>query len=236
MTEDEWKWIDGEGIRARLRASGKTQRELGAALGIDPSGVSRVLGGARKLRDDELARIRSFFDPTAVPAVPPASYRLGPLPGEQRSSRPRPGPPPRHRASGDIPVYGAPKGSGDPFFEFPAGPPAEYRPRPEQLLGVEDAFAIFAPGDVLAPRYRSAETLYIHPSKPPLVGSDCFVRMLEPERGVAILRHLGGEGSVVRFCPVSSLYPCTAVPHREILTLELGKVARIGRIVLIATD
>lgn len=146
MTEHEWNWIDGESIRARLRASGKTQKELAAALEIDASGVSRVLGGGRKLREDELARIRNFFDPTVSPAAPPATYRLGSPPDEQRSRRHRPGPPLRNRASGDIPVFGPPTGRGDPFFEFSAGPAVEYRVRPDQLLGVEGAFAIFAPG------------------------------------------------------------------------------------------
>ena len=60
MTDDQW--IDGEGIRSRLRTSGKTQRQLATALGIDASGVSRLLDGGRKLREDELVRIRGAPD------------------------------------------------------------------------------------------------------------------------------------------------------------------------------
>lgn len=237
MTEDQW--IDGEGIRLRLRTSGKTQRQLGVALGIDASGVSRLLDGGRKLRDDELVRIRAFFDPAAeAPAAPPATYRLGPARDDTRPRRPRPGPGPMRRASvlGDIPVYGAPTGRGDPFFRFPSGPIAEYRARPDQLLGVEDAFAIFAPGDILRPRYRSAEVLHIHPRRPPVAGSDCLLRMRDPEGAAALLRYLGENETAIGFSSVTSPYPCGAVPHSEVITIMRRDVAQIGRIVLISAD
>jgi hypothetical protein len=231
MSDDQL--IHGEWIRSRLRIHRRTQRDLATALGVDASAVSRILDGHRKLRADEAARIRIFFDPAAEPSVlPPPAYRLGAAP---ENGKPRPGPPPRQRATGDIPVYAAPAGPGRPFFEFPAGPPMEYRPRPDQLSGVEDAFAIYAPGDFLAPRYRAAETLYVHPSKPPTVGSDCFVRMRTPDRAVAVLRYVGNDGEALGFSSVSSAHPCTAVPQREILTLKQHEILLIGRIMLLAT-
>ena len=101
---------------------------------------------------------------------------------------------------------------------------------------MEDAFAIFAPGDALAPRYRSGETLFIHPTKPPAVGLDCFVRLRSPEGTVALLRHLGGDEAVIRFSSVTSTYLCSEVPRGEILTLERREIVQIGRIVLVATD
>lgn len=234
MTDDQW--IDGEGIREKLRISGKTQRQLAVALGIDASGVSRLLDGGRKLREDELARIRAFFDSdAAAPAGPPATYRLGPSPGEHRTRRARPGPAPRQRASGDIPVYGPPIGRGDPFFRLQSAP-AEYRARPDQLLGVEGAFALFAPVDVLAPRFRSGDTLYVHPTKPPVVGADVFLRMLLPAGEGAVLRYLGGDGVRVRFSAVWSRHPCTAVPRDEVVTIGAKDIAQMGRIVLVAMD
>jgi plasmid maintenance system antidote protein VapI len=232
MSDDQL--INGEWIRSRLRSHRRTQRDLAGVLGVDASAVSRVLDGHRKLRSDEAARIRAFFDPAAESPIAPApAFRLATIP---ESGRPRPGPPPRQRATGDIPVYGAPAGLGRPFFEFPAGPAMEYRPRPNQLSGVEDAFAIYAPGDFLAPRFRSAETLYVHPNKPPTVGSDCFLRMRAPDRAMAVLRFLGSDAAALGFSSVSSPHPCTAVPRGEILTLNHNEVLQIGRIVLVATD
>ena len=43
MSELDW-------IRDGLAQPGKTQRGLAAALGVDPSAISRLLGGARQLR------------------------------------------------------------------------------------------------------------------------------------------------------------------------------------------
>jgi transcriptional regulator with XRE-family HTH domain len=223
--------VDAEWIRGMLRSHRRTQKDLASALGIDASAVSRVLDGHRKLRPDELARIRAFFDPNLnVPAAPTSAYRLTD-PGGERS---RSGPVPRQRATGDIPIYGSPNGPG-PVFEFPAAGPTEYRTRPDQLLGVEGAFGVYAPGDFLAPRYRAGEVLYVHPGKPPTVGSDCLIRLKPPER-IAILRYLGREGSSLGFGSVSSAAPCNAVNRREIETFEEKEISQIGRIVLVARD
>lgn len=223
--------VDAEWIRGMLRSHRRTQKELAAALGIDASAVSRLLDGHRKLRPDELARIRAFFDPNLdVPATPASAYRLADAAGE----RSRSGPVPRQRATGDIPIYGSPTGPG-PIFEFPSAGPTEYRARPDQLLGVEGAFGIYSPGDFLAPRYRAGEVLYVHPGKPPTVGSDCLVR-LKPSERMAILRHLGRDGSSLGFGSVSSPAPCNDVHRREIDFFGENEISQIGRIVLVARD
>lgn len=232
MTDDQL--IDGEWIRTRLRSTGKTQRQLAAALGFDASGVSRLLDGRRKLRADELARIRAFFEPASAPLpAPPPAFRLAGSADAPRPRRPRPGPAPRNRLSSDIPVLGPPSGHGRPNFEFPVGPPVEYRPRPDQLLGVEDAYAIFAPGDALAPRYRAGEVLYVHPTRPPVTGCDTLVRLRSPERAVAVLRFLASNDDVVRFTSVNSPHSCAAVRPDEVLSLNQRDILQMGRILLV---
>lgn len=223
--------VDAEWIRNMLRSHRRTQKDLAAALGIDASAVSRVLDGHRKLRPDELARVRAFFDPNLeAPAAPTSAYRLTDPAGE----RSRSGPVPRQRATGDIPIYGPPSGSG-PIFRFSSDGPTEYRARPDRLMGVEGALGIYAPRDFLAPRYRAGEVLYVHPGKPPIVGSDCLIRFKPTER-MAILRYLGREGSLLDFDSVSSLAPCNAVSRREIETFKEDEISQIGRIVLVARD
>lgn len=239
MTDD---WVDGDAIRKQLRISGKTQRQLAIALAIDASGVSRLLNGTRMLREDELMRIRAFFDPGATaPARPPATYRLGRAIDDHGSRRSRPGPPPRQRATGDIPihtasanarVYGGPVRRGEPFFEL-LSTAVEHRPRPDQLLGVEGASGIFAPGDTLSPRYRSGDTLYVHPTKPATVGSDVLVRRRE-DKHVALLRYLGGDDASLKFSSACSVYPCTSVPDDDVLSLNRESILQVGRIVLIS--
>jgi transcriptional regulator with XRE-family HTH domain len=235
---------NGEKIRERLRISGKTQRQLALALGIDASGVSRLLDGTRMLREEELIRIRAFFDPGAAgPAGPPVTYRLGPANDGKHSRRTRPGPSLHQRATGDIPVYtvsagvriyGGPVRSGEPFFEL-FSKAVEYRPRPLQLLGVEGASGIFAPSDAFSPRYRAGDTLYVHPTKPPAIGCDVFVRRREDNQ-VALLRYLGGDGASLKFSSASSVFACTAVPDDDVLVLTRETISQIGRIVLISTN
>lgn len=233
MTSDD-QLIDGEWIRTRLRNAGKTQRQLAAALGFDASGVSRLLDGRRKLRADELARIRAFFEPSTAPLpAPPPPFRLAGFADAPRPRRPRPGPTPRNRLAGDMPVLAPPSGHGRPYFEFPVGPPAEYRPRPDQLLGVADAYAIFAPGDALAPRYRAGEVLFVHPTRPPVAGCDTLVRLRSPERAVAVLRYLSSTDEVVRFTSVNSPHSCTAVRPDEVLSLHHREILQMGRVLLI---
>jgi hypothetical protein len=76
--------------------------------------------------------------------------------------------------------------------------------------------------------------LYIHPTKPPTVGCDVFVRRRE-DNHVVLLRYLGAEGASSKFSSASSTFPCTAVPEADILTLNREKISQIGRVVLIAT-
>lgn len=48
-------------INEGLKKSGKTQRDLARALGIDPASVNRILKGARKLRVDEMEPAARFL-------------------------------------------------------------------------------------------------------------------------------------------------------------------------------
>lgn len=54
-------WIESE-----LKRSGKTRKELGQALKLAPSGVTRLLQGQREVGTEELVRLSHFFgDPEA---------------------------------------------------------------------------------------------------------------------------------------------------------------------------
>jgi hypothetical protein len=229
-------WVDGEWIRQRLLESGKSQRELALALKIDPAGVSRLLDGRRKLRADEVPTIRSFFDGPPMPEVESAAPtsrpgRRGPE-DDPRRRRATPGPRPRTRLSADIPVF-VPIPAGPPYlFDLPGGP-TEYRPCPPQLIGVAGGFGLFVPNDSLSPRVRAGELMYIHPHKPPAIGSDVCVRLRSAPGRIALLRHLGADEDAVRFTTMTNLRPGRP---EEPLTIGRDEIAQIGRIVLIATE
>lgn len=64
-------------IRAGLgRAKGKTQKGLAAALGIDPSGVTKLLQGKRELQLSELPVVATYLG-TPVPVEPGGGVGVG---------------------------------------------------------------------------------------------------------------------------------------------------------------
>jgi hypothetical protein len=56
--------MDIEDIKRGLKRPGKTQRGLALALGLDPSGVNRLLKGERQLKASEVPIVRAYLDET----------------------------------------------------------------------------------------------------------------------------------------------------------------------------
>jgi SOS-response transcriptional repressor LexA len=243
-------WIDAEWIRDRLQATGKTQRALAQALELDPSAVSRLLDGSRQLKAHEIPRVVEFFQGGSV--TPEGSVRGGsraenegakPLRNKEGFSgrpadpserhRATPGPRPRAKPSPELPVLGPLVADRGGLYVLERGV-AERRPSPPQLTGVPSAYALFVPDDQLAPRYRAGEVIYIHPSRPPTVGSFVVVRFRSPEGRVAI-----GE---VTFADARTLglrlgHLDDNRPRRaDELALNMVDIGQIGRIVVASTE
>ena len=70
--------------------------------------------------------------------------------------------------------------------------PIGYTPRPANLGGVRDAYAIYMIGDSMEPRYEQGWLLHVNPFKPPTRGRDVVVY----KRGQAVLikQFVGWEG------------------------------------------
>ena len=67
----EWL-IDG------LKKSGKTQRGLAAALGLDPTAITRMKTGDRKIQADELPKIAQYIGVSPPQAIGPLTATPGP--------------------------------------------------------------------------------------------------------------------------------------------------------------
>jgi phage repressor protein C with HTH and peptisase S24 domain len=112
-------------------------------------------------------------------------------------SRVTPAPPPVSDARSnkkDLPVYGQARAGRD-GFDLPAGAEAmSHIARPFFLDGVGTAYAVYANGDSMEPRFRHGELLFIDPSRPPKRGDDVVVQVA-----------VGGEicGFVKRFVSAS---------------------------------
>jgi phage repressor protein C with HTH and peptisase S24 domain len=95
-------------------------------------------------------------------------------------SRVTPAPPPANAAQTnvkDLPQYGQARAGRD-GFHLPAGAEAmSHIARPFFLEGVGSAYAVYANGDSMEPRFRHGELLFIDPSRPPKRGDDVVVQV-----------------------------------------------------------
>lgn len=85
------------------------------------------------------------------------------------------------RTHDTIPVFGQARGGSDGMFEF-NGAEVERIPRPVNLVGVEEAYAVRVAGDSMEPRYFDGELAHVNPQ-------------LTPKKGSFVCVQLRGEGA-----------------------------------------
>jgi phage repressor protein C with HTH and peptisase S24 domain len=167
-------------IPKRLADLGLNQNDLAQALGIDASGVSRMLKGERHIRANEVAVIAQLLRITVddlvrelqsvEKSVENEETRIleavrSPVAVRTNTARPI-----QTSGEGPIAVMGRPVlGGGGSFEMTPRSVDAV--PRPRVLDGVPGAYAVFMPDDSMEPRYFTGELLFIHPGKPFKIGS-----------------------------------------------------------------
>ena len=72
----------------------------------------------------------------------------------------------------DLPVHTAFREGAEGFW-FVEGDAKEFVERPANLRGVANAFALYADGDAMQPRYFAGELLFVNPNRP--ITPNCFV-------------------------------------------------------------
>ncbi|HEX9465666.1 MAG TPA: helix-turn-helix domain-containing protein [Alphaproteobacteria bacterium] len=83
----------------------------------------------------------------------------------------------------DLPVYGTAIGGREDHgnvrgaFEFNMGDVVDYIRRPPRLDGVKAAFAVFAVGESMVPRFRPGAPVIVHPGVQPAIGDDVLVEL-----------------------------------------------------------
>ena len=183
--------MDANWFQQALDRAGVTQADLARHLRLAPSAVSRMLKGERQMKLLEAVQVADFLgvsqedvlrhagaaaDPPLRPDAlrtepprrgrPPRSISMGSMPS--RPIPPRSPPPGR----GDmIPIRSAARGGGEQEMFLGDGP-IGYTPRPTNLVGVRDAYAIYMLGDSMEPRYEQGWLLHVNPFKPPIRGRD----------------------------------------------------------------
>ncbi len=118
----------------------------------------------------------------------------------------------------DLPVYSAFREGLDGFW-FVDGDAKEFVERPANLRGVANAFALYADGESMQPRYFAGELLFVNPNRP--ITPNCFVA----------IEMTDGRGQVRQFLRRThdGIFVRRLNPDQE-LRLPTAEVKRIYRI------
>ncbi|HXC29562.1 MAG TPA: S24 family peptidase [Stellaceae bacterium] len=179
-----------------LERAGHTQADLARHLGLPPSAVSRMLRGDRQMKLLEAVQTAQFLDVSQEEVLKRAGDTDAPPPEPARRGRPPRAttghvPLPRHDT---MPIKSAGRGGNDQQMFLEDGP-IGYTPRPANLAGVRDAYAIYMVGDSMEPRYNQGWLLHVNPFKPAIRGRDVVV--YKKDQAVLIKQFVGWNGDTL---------------------------------------
>ena len=190
------KWLED-----LFTQQGKTRAALGRHLDLDPSRVSELLSGKRRMAASEIAGTADFFGLPAerIFALETTAAR-GPRDREVSAQMPiidtkaSDAPimaPPFATLPKDVPVYDTVVGGAGGGFHM-NGEVVDRVRRPPGLADVKGAFGLYVSGDSMEPRYFSGELVYINPGKPAAVGDFVIVEMraADGDAGDAFIKRL----------------------------------------------
>ena len=231
MSDELLAWI-----RRGLEQPDRTQRGLARALDLDPSAVSRLLRGQRRLRAEEMRRVASYLgmgppdlggEPVTKAASPTnAQQETVELPatadpeGSRVSQGLSPGELPR-----DVPVHGIAVGGSDGTFLL-NGEVVDFVRRPPGVANAASVFAVYVSGDSMSPRYDPGDLVFLHPHRPAVAGCDVVVEMhgeSEGEPGVCMIKRL------LQIAP-NRLYLAQFNPPRDDIEIDRAKVRHVFRV------
>lgn len=164
---------------------GLTQRGLAERMGLNPAAVNRMLYGRRNIRADEVPVIEHYLgvkldlgQDNSRADYRQAMGQRGVRGFSDVASQAIEGHEGAMPFTPDmVPVYRDRRGSET----------IDWVTRHPLQLAVRDAYALYVTGDDMQPRYFRGETVYVHPAKPVMTGSDCVIEMKD---GTVLLRRL----------------------------------------------
>ena len=177
-----------------LDNAGVSQADLARHLGLAPSAVSRMLKGERQMKLLEAVQTASFLGVSQEEVLRNAGEASVTPPSTEPARRGRP---PRAVSAlpairqDALPIRSAARGGSDQEMFLGDGP-IGYTPRPANLAGVRDAYAIYMIGDSMEPRYMQGWLLHVNPFKPPTRGRDVVV--YKTNQAVLIKQFVGWSG------------------------------------------
>lgn len=145
----------------------KTRKGLGDAIGIDRSGVTRLLKGERALKMRE-----SFMIAEYLGVAGPFGFAEEQAPFTRHGSTLALAP--IYRVSEDE--------SSEEFWRLHRNePPVDHRPKAPILASATLVFGLYARDDSMAPRYKAGELIFVDPARPIAAGDDALFTSVLPQ-------------------------------------------------------
>lgn len=166
-------------LRPLRLSRGLSLQDLATRVGTSKAQIDKLERGDRRLTVDWLQRLAQALDCAATDITPQLSGAQRDIGGATKK---------------DLPLLGGVRGGYDAWF-FDNGRVMEYVQRPINLVGCADAFAAYAFGDSMEPRFYAGELLYVHPHRP--LSRGCFV-VVELKDGQGLVKQfLRQDGKTV---------------------------------------
>lgn len=147
------EWMRGKLAEDRS----KTRSGLADTLGVDKSVITRMMAGERQIKANEIPAIAEYFG-----ELPPFGFAESPAPfaGPERKSL--------------APVYRAAPALNGVWFLHRCAEPIDWRPRSPHFERAATVLGFYTPDDVMAPRYKPGEIVWVDPYRPARVGEDAL--------------------------------------------------------------
>lgn len=179
----------GKTLRLLRERSHLSRAELAAKVGAHHNTIQKLENGERKLTVEWISKLSPFLKTSVADFLGGGGQvtEPGKVPLTNKG-RGTPAAPENVYAPDnwprDLPVMGIGE-CGPDGWSLWNGEVIQMAPRPPSLAGVPKAYAIYAKGDSMEPRYFNGELLHINPAKPIEPGHFVLVQVLPAQDGDA---------------------------------------------------
>lgn len=188
-------------IKRGLLKPGKTQRGLAAAMGIDATGVNRMMAGKRSIKAHELPLIRRYLEEEAPAVDIHSNANTEELVATKNHQGVSLLPGTRPTGARDLPIRGYTKaGEAGQFLD--QGQTQGWAMRPDSLRGIAEAYAVRVHDDCMVPRYKPGTVLLVDPFRRPDPGDNVVIQLTSGACFVKeLVRRGGGKLVCQQFSP-----------------------------------
>lgn len=178
-------------IRDERRKLAWSQKDLADRIGVSQVAIMKIERGetVKSKFFPKIAEVLgidlALLDPTlSKGSTPPVTTRSGAMEGRPLQVFPNE----QLRTRHDLPVFSTAQGgtgalvlSNQPFREII---------RPQNLVGINDAFGVLIVGNSMAREYREGDIAYVDPHLPPRVGDACLFQSEKDGTVEAVIKYL----------------------------------------------